>query len=207
MILMKTQNFQDKLDRLINNVFLWAIPISLKPNFFSFLRISLVPIIFYLLTIENLEAAFAVFIVAVSTDFIDGALARTRNQVTDLGKLLDPIADKMLILTVLVYIGFSYLIIWVFAIFIVFEIVAVLASALFARYLGRPIGANVFGKVKMVLQSISVILFFVGLILVNNFLIKVSEYTLFLALVFAVLAGLVQVKRRLAYWRIKKEAR
>lgn len=70
------------------------------PNKLSFLRIFLVPIIyvFYLLPIDPYGkfVAVALFIVAALTDRLDGKLARKNNQVTDLGKLLDPLADRLL---------------------------------------------------------------------------------------------------------------
>ena len=166
-----------------------------------------VPFIFYLLTRGYNTWALVLFTFSVCTDFIDGALARTRDQVTDLGKIIDPIADKMLILTILVYIGFDYLIVWVFTIFIMFEMVAVFGSALFARYIGRPIGANVFGKIKMILQSFSVGLFLLGLIFSSELTIITSEYILGAALIFAVLAGLTQLKRRAIEFETKIEAR
>ncbi|MBQ7602624.1 MAG: CDP-diacylglycerol--glycerol-3-phosphate 3-phosphatidyltransferase [Clostridia bacterium] len=70
------------------------------PNKLSFLRIILVPLIyvFYLLPIDPYGkfVAVALFILAALTDQLDGHLARKNNQVTDLGKLLDPMADKLL---------------------------------------------------------------------------------------------------------------
>ena len=70
------------------------------PNKLSFLRILLVPLIyvFYLLPIDPYGKFIAVglFILAALTDQLDGHLARKNNQVTDLGKLLDPLADKLL---------------------------------------------------------------------------------------------------------------
>lgn len=204
---MITKNFQHKLDLFIDKTILWAIPTWLKPNFFSYLRILLVPVIYVLLERHNLRFAFVLFIIAVSTDFIDGALARTRNQITDLGKVLDPIADKMVILTVLLFIGFEFLIVKLFTVFILFEIVANFSVALFAKYLGKPIGSNVYGKIKMVFQSISVTLFLIGLILKNSDIILASEALLTVAIVFALLAGLEQIKRYIErHFNNKKEA-
>jgi CDP-diacylglycerol--glycerol-3-phosphate 3-phosphatidyltransferase len=194
---MKSIKLQRSLDKIIDKVFLWAIPHWLKPNFFSYLRIALVPFIFWLLYVGQNHLALIMFIIAACTDFIDGALARTRDQITDLGKLLDPIADKMLILVVLVYIGFDHLIVWVFTIVITFEIVGVLASALFARYLGRPIGANFFGKVKMVFQSFAVGLFLIGIIINNESVVKFSEVLLIIALFFAFISMLQHIQHKI----------
>lgn len=199
---MRTLKFQQKSDQIIDKLFLRFIPDYVRPNYFSFLRIALVPYLYIILEKNQLHYAFFLFVIAASTDFIDGALARTRNQITDLGKILDPIADKMLILTVLVFIGFQYLIVKVFVVVILFEVVGVLTQALFARYLGRPIPANVYGKIKMVLQSVCVGLFIIGLVFENTLIITVSEYILAVALVFAIISGILQSKK--AYTRQRK---
>ncbi len=196
-------NFQKFFDSIIKKVFLWMIPYSIKPNYFTYLRIVFVPVIYYLFATDKVVAAFWLFIVAASTDFIDGALARTRNQVTELGKILDPIADKLLILTALYYVGFKYWIVWVISIFIVLEIVAVVFGALFSKYLGRPTGANVFGKIKMWLQCMSVGLFLIGIIFHNEPVIVFSEDILILALFFAVISGLEIARRKLEYLKDK----
>ena len=74
-------------------------------NLLTFLRIILVPFFLVFASSEILEMkylALVTFLVAVLTDLLDGWLARRRNQVTDLGKLLDPIADKLLVIGSLV---------------------------------------------------------------------------------------------------------
>jgi len=75
------------------------------PNIITFIRIFLIPIILYLLFSENpnivLIAGF-LFIVSSVSDYFDGYLARTLNQSSKLGTLLDPIADKLLIASVIV---------------------------------------------------------------------------------------------------------
>jgi CDP-diacylglycerol--glycerol-3-phosphate 3-phosphatidyltransferase len=197
---MKTQTFQNRIDQVIDKLILWMIPEIIKPNYFTYLRIVLVPIIYLLLDKGNIELAFVLFIFAACTDFIDGALARTRDQITDLGKLIDPIADKMLILTALVYIGFDYLVVKVFVAVILFEIAGVIIQALFLKFLERPIPANVFGKIKMILQCFCVAIFFIGYIFKMENLITLSNYWLFVALIFAVISGFEQM--RLAALRV-----
>ncbi len=192
---MKSQSFQDKLDIIIEKVFLWAIPEWVKPNWLTYFRILTVPIIGYLLHNGNIKSAFILFIVSVSSDFLDGTIARRRNKITDLGKVLDPIADKMLIATILIYIGFEYLIIKIFLIFIIFEIISVIFGSVLAYKIGRPVGANIYGKIKMVLQSLSVGTFLIGIFLNNKLLITGSVYVLSIALFFAVLAG-IEVYRK-----------
>lgn len=188
------QNVQNKIDGLIDKYFLWAVPRGVRPNHVTLVRFALIPVIHWLLVSDKFDLALVVFVIAASTDFIDGAMARTRDQITDLGKVIDPIADKLLIMTVLLYIGFKHWIVQVFVIFIIFELIAVISGAIFRSALGKPIGANFFGKIKMILQSISVGLFILGILINVNLLIDFSEYILAIALAFAVLSGLEHLR-------------
>lgn len=70
------------------------------PNIVTILRLVLVPFIVYHMYFENWEITFFICFVAVTSDFIDGAIARRLNMVSDLGRKLDPIADKILLLSV-----------------------------------------------------------------------------------------------------------
>ena len=180
---------QKTIDKFIDKVFLRFIPCYVKPNHVTVVRFILTPIIYYFLILNRFDIALIIFIIAASTDFIDGAMARTRNQITDLGKIIDPIADKLLILSILLYIGFDYLIVQIFVVFIILELIAVISGAFFSFAIGRPVGANLYGKIKMILQSFSVGVFILGILMKNNFLINISKEILFLALVFAVMSG------------------
>jgi cardiolipin synthase len=71
------------------------------PNLLSFLRIALVPVFLWLLLEELFLAAITVLAVAGLTDFLDGYLARKLNQTTKLGKMLDPVADRLYIFATL----------------------------------------------------------------------------------------------------------
>lgn len=188
---------QKTIDGFIDKVFLRFIPYSVKPNQVTVVRFVLVPVVYFFMAIHRFDIALVVFIMAASTDFIDGAMARTRDQITDLGKIIDPIADKFLILTVLLYVGLDYLIVQIFVVFIILELLAILLGAFFHSKVGRPIGANVFGKIKMILQSLSVGIFIMGILIKNNLLINVSKDILFLALIFAIASGLEHIRARI----------
>lgn len=144
-----------------------------------------------------MTGGFIVFAFAALTDALDGARARTEHEISDFGKLMDPIADKLLIGSVLLYIGFDYLIVQIFTAVIAFEIIAVAISALAYHKIGRPLGANVYGKIKMLLQTLAVTIFIFGLIYEMNVLIMVSEWILFVALFFALISGLEQMRLKL----------
>ena len=118
---------------------------------------------------------FVVFLFACITDFLDGYLARKNNQVTDLGKFLDPVADKILINGLLIFLVnhaffapynteqvFDYNG-WCVILLILRDIV-VDALRFIAANKGVVISANIFGKIKTVLEMVSI-----SLILLNGF--------------------------------------
>ena len=183
--------FQRFTDALISRTILWAIPRSVRPNAVTIARfVLLVPLIYLLLT-DRKGPALVVFVVAASTDFIDGAMARTRGQITNVGIVIDPLADKLLIGTTLALLGWQYLIIKIIVIALAIELVGVLLGTLLwlrGPHRGRLPGANVFGKVKMTLQSLGGGLFLLGGFLDLEGLVRVSLILLWAALAFAVLS-------------------
>lgn len=72
-------------------------------NKITVLRIILVPVFMVLLYLEQTYWALAVYIIACVSDFVDGKIARKYNQITDFGKFMDPLADKMLVLAAMCY--------------------------------------------------------------------------------------------------------
>jgi len=126
------------------------------PNALTITRIFLVPLLLVVLLTGNFpdrEAwGFVVFLAAAMTDYLDGYLARRRSQVTTLGKLLDPIADKILIsaaLVALVQLGIAPG--WMVIIVIGREF-AVTGLRSIASAEGVTIAASALGKYKMVSQ-------------------------------------------------------
>ena len=72
-------------------------------NKLTVLRIILVPVFMVLLYLGQTYWALAVYIIACVSDFVDGKIARKYNQITDFGKFMDPLADKMLVLAAMCY--------------------------------------------------------------------------------------------------------
>jgi len=102
-----------------------------------------------------------VFIIASATDYLDGHLARKWNQVTTLGKFLDPIADKMLVNTMLVYLCVPLLfnpspIPWFCVAFMILRDLVVDTMRFLAASKGKVVAANIFGKMKTVFQMIAI---------------------------------------------------
>lgn len=196
---MKTLEVQRFFDDINEKLFFWAIPESVRPNHFTIVRLILTPVVFYLLSQESYVLGGIIFIIAALTDTIDGALARKRDQITSIGIMGDPIADKLLIGTVLYFIGIEYLIVKLILIAIAIEILGILIMFALSKRTGTIMPANAFGKVKMFLQTSAVTLFFIGVFLNNDRLINFSEILLFGAFGFALIASFDQVKKELGY--------
>jgi CDP-diacylglycerol--glycerol-3-phosphate 3-phosphatidyltransferase len=125
------------------------------PNVLTMLRILLVPVLVVALLGETPNGdllAAIVFAVASITDAIDGYIARSRNIVTTFGKLMDPVADKLLILAALIaLVSLNRVAAWV-AMVIVAREFAVTVTRIAATQQGVVIAANAWGKAKTIVQ-------------------------------------------------------
>ena len=132
------------------------------PNVLTLLRILLVPVLVVALLGAGGEAsdvlAAAVFWLASMTDAIDGWIARSREQVTTFGKLMDPVADKLLVIAALLsLVSLGRLEAWVAMVIIAREF-AVTVARLQARNEGLVIPANWWGKAKTLVQMLTIFL-------------------------------------------------
>jgi len=198
--------FQRFTDGIVAAVFLWMFPHSVRPNHLTFVRFLLIPVVLALLVLGLDWWALGVFIVATMTDFIDGAMARKRDQITVLGTYIDPMADKLLVAAVLAFVAYTHAIViaWVMVGFIAIELVAtaIYTPILIRMRAARP--ANTYGKAKMIFQSIALYLFLLGGILGFQSWVTVGEYLLVPALILAAISGSKQI---LGAWRISREQR
>ena len=151
-------------------------------------------------------ALFLFFILASFTDFLDGYLARKNNQVTDLGKFLDPVADKLLVNSMVIFLivpasyapGQMDFSIWC-AILLVARDIVVDALRFIAAQKGVVIAANIFGKAKTVLEMIAV-----SLVLINgwpfiyfdaNWVIRIADIFVYLATLASLISGIIYVSK------------
>lgn len=172
------------------------------PNSITIARIAFAPIFISLLLVSPEKTSFQrwlallLFVLAISTDGIDGAIARKRNLVTNLGKLLDPIADKALIGGALVTLS------------LIGELSWFITGAILLRELGitvyrlivskrRVLAASTGGKFKTIIQSIAIGFLVSPLDAYFGWLIPVEMVLIYLALFTTIVTGLQYVDAEL----------
>ena len=142
------------------------------PNKLTVLRMCLVPII-VIVSLINIPQSFLgipvtywimdlLFVIGAITDKLDGYLARKNNQVTSFGKFLDPIADKVLVISALIIlVGEQKLPTWIPIIIILREFAVSGYRLIVVQQNGKVIAANIWGKIKTVTQMVAIIMAFV----------------------------------------------
>lgn len=174
--------------------------LALIPNFTSpMLGNSGINVVFLIL--------FVFFLIASYTDHLDGKLARKNNQVTSLGKFLDPVADKLLINSMVIFlacpVAFKYaqgqvatFSVWC-AIILVARDIVVDALRFIAAEKGVVIAANIFGKLKTVLEMVAICF-----VLLNgwpfyyfdkDWVVRISDIFVYLATLVSVISGVIYV--------------
>ncbi len=156
-------------------------------------RVILVIPIVILLYIDGLWASVAaalLFVVAAFTDFLDGYVARHSNVVTNLGKFLDPLADKLLICSVsIMLVGMGRVPAWVIAIIVAREL-AVTGLRAVAAGEGQVIAADKYGKWKTLLQIIALVPLLIHYPIGSISTQLVGQVCLYLALIMTVFSGI-----------------
>lgn len=178
-------------------------------NKLTLIRIILVPVFLVFIAVKNLPygsiIATLIFIIASITDQLDGYIARSRNQITNFGKFMDPLADKLLVTSALISLVELQLIPAWAAIVIIAREFAVSGLRTIAASEGKIIAASWWGKIKTVIQIIAIILLLLQvniinspgikeLVLENSFLSNFFRYVpnifLYLAVVITILSGI-----------------
>ena len=166
------------------------------PNIITFIRIFLIPIILYLLFSENpniVLIAGLLFIVSSVSDYFDGYLARTLNQSSKLGTLLDPIADKLLIASVIVVLvdtGVISNIHVVPAIIILLREIAISGLREFLAKLNTDMPVSKLAKYKTTFQMVSLSILIISLgFELNDLLWNIGLITLWIAAIITLLSG------------------
>ena len=173
------------------------------PNVLTLVRILLIPVFVMLFidpTPDRALAAAIVFVVAAVTDLLDGYVARKTGQITKLGRLLDPIADKLLVLSALILLVQVDRVSALVAILIIAREVAVTGLRAIAASEGLIMSAEVTGKYKMALQVIAIVLLVLEGTVVETIgnLHLAGIVTLYLSLILGYVSGAQYVW---SFWR------
>ena len=164
------------------------------PNFLTVVRILLIPVFVVLFsdpTPDRSLAAAVVFVIAAVTDLLDGYLARRHSQITRLGRLLDPIADKLLVLSGLILLVEFDRVAAIIAILIIAREVAVTGVRAIASAQGITIEAETTGKYKMVVQVVAIVFLLLedGILPANWHPHEIGTGLLYVALALALYSG------------------
>lgn len=169
-------------------------------NKLTILRIVLIPPVVVCLTLPGRGyqwAAAAVFLLAALTDYLDGYLSRSRNEVSRLGKLLDPMADKLLIAAVFItLVELGRVPAWMVIVVVVREL-AVTSLRAMAAAEGLVVPADTLGKWKMVAQIVAAITLMLQVE-------PLGAVSLWVAVILTIWSGVDYVRR---YWFLFDEPR
>lgn len=166
------------------------------PNKLTLLRIFLVPVFILLFYIyRESYISGIVFTIAALTDMLDGYLARKNNQITVFGKFMDPLADKILVLSALTIFVEQHLIYAIAVIIVIFREFTISGFRLMAAKKGVTIAAGFWGKIKTIVQlvGIVIVLFSNNVPALSHFLC-LGIYAIYASVGLAILSLLVYIK-------------
>lgn len=127
-------------------------PVLTWPNVLTLLRFLLIPVYLYVFFTGHEQSAFLIMLLAGLTDVLDGYIARKRNQVTELGSMLDPLADKLMLLAVIFsFLAAGWLPLLAVIAFVFRDAGMIVGSVLFRVRGKKTVPANVMGKLTTVL--------------------------------------------------------
>ena len=162
-------------------------------NYITLSRIVMVPLIMYMLTFDDKTSslvAAAVFIVAAATDWLDGYLARRYDNITALGKFLDPLADKLMVsATMIMLIPLGRIEAWIVVIILGREM-AITGLRGMASNEGHVIAASSLGKYKTTFQMIALSLLLIHFEYFGIDFHIAGTYVLWVALFFTIWSGM-----------------
>ena len=136
------------------------------PNILTIIRFILIPFIFTSVVNEDFLATIVIFTISAITDMLDGYIARKYNYITDIGKLIDPLADKLTQMSLLLSLAILKILPWwIFAIVFIKECVMIIAASLMYKKDDVVVYSKWYGKLATVLFYLAII----SSLLINQF--------------------------------------
>ena len=174
-------------DRIFAKTALRLFPAKIRPNHLTVFRFLTIPIVAAVLWSGHYWWGLTIFLVSALSDALDGAMARVRGQITEWGKVYDPLADKLLICTVVFILVLKYVDFYAAWLIVGLEILIV-AAALYKKAKGGEVQANVWGKIKMFLQVVGVVVLLISLVTNFEALLPASRGVFYLAIAFGIVS-------------------
>ncbi len=189
---MSHSNFQpaDRIfwhDKLLAGTVLKLFPRWILPNYLTVFRLAATPFVALLMFYEHYSVGLFAFLLVAFSDALDGAMARTRNQITEWGKIYDPLADKILIGSMVFIIILRYIDFWTAIIIIGIEFIIILVAWI-RKIKGIKMQANIWGKIKMILQVTGVAILLLSIVFDWGTLLPLASGVLYLAIAFAIVS-------------------
>ncbi|MFI3211198.1 MAG: CDP-diacylglycerol--glycerol-3-phosphate 3-phosphatidyltransferase [Peptostreptococcaceae bacterium] len=162
------------------------------PNKLTLFRICLIPVFIFFMA-SNIENKYLisciVFIIASITDAMDGYIARKYNLITDFGKFMDPLADKLLVLAALISMTEANLVpSWIVIIIVSRELTVSILRAI-AGAEGKVIAASGGGKIKTISQMVAIMFLLFGENYNNYIIVSIGEISLLIATLVTIQSG------------------
>lgn len=175
-------------DHFLDVVILRFLPKSVTPNRITLFRVFATPVVFLLILFGHYNIGVISFALVAFTDAMDGSLARIKNKVTKFGMLLDPLADKLLIGSMVLLLVFKYLDLWLGFAVLGMEIIFI-ASAYVYRVKFKTVRmANLWGKIKMFLQVLAIGILLIALVFENQTFLNIANVVLGVSVGFALVS-------------------
>lgn len=169
-------------------------------NKITIFRVFMIPV-FLVCALGNFPnsqyIAALVFVIATSTDALDGYIARKRNEITDFGKFMDPLADKLLVMAALIVLVEKGKIHSLIAIIILTREFIITGLRTLAAAKGVVIAASWWGKLKTVTQMIALILIMIDNFPFNKLGIPVDNIILYTATIVTIISGIDYIARNI----------
>lgn len=178
--------------------------LKLLPNYLTVLRLIIVPIIFSLILLEYYITAFIFFVIASFTDILDGVIARKYNLITDWGKLMDPLADKITqISTISALIIKGIIPFWILVILTTKELIMISIGFFLYKRNIVTVHSKWYGKMATVLFFLAIVLSLLSKVIVE--FSNITIYIYYLAIVMTLFASIMYGKNVICKDYAKKE--
>lgn len=176
------------------------------PNKLTVFRIILIPVFILLLTVPyawsnisflgvnmpvNWLIAAVVFAIASATDFLDGQIARSQHLVTNFGKFADPLADKLLVMTALIFLtSFNVVPAWMTAVIVIRELAVTGLRTLIVENNGKILAAQMPGKIKTFSQMFAIFFLYIRNAPFSIINFPIGNVLLWVAVIFTIYSGI-----------------